>query len=234
MNYAEARHQLLLHGPGTADAAGQPLILEDGFVSCLRPYIGLQEKNFHLVMEALLTVGEGIHGALQVDRDVVQAVWSICSTGRDWGLHRGGMLQRNKLITAADTARLELWVETIEGTALRLLGGCQPHRAVVGYADYIVSVGWWTNVAFFIPLMERAVSDPELMDAIEGVVDALGKLGGLATSALPTLHEARRRLYTWYTPEDRCTEEVRACIGRAIQAIEHAGGGEPRLSAPDS
>jgi hypothetical protein len=26
MEYAEARHQLLLHGPGTTDATGQPLV----------------------------------------------------------------------------------------------------------------------------------------------------------------------------------------------------------------
>lgn len=221
MEYAEARHQLLLHGPGTSDAAGNPLVLEHGFLGCLRPYSGLYERNFHLVVEALLAVGERIHRTAQVDRDVVQAVWSICSTGRNWGLHPGGMLQRNKLITPGDTNRLELWLDTIESMTLRLLSGWPPHWAVTEYAEYLVAVGWWENVASFIPLLDHAVSDPELpAGAIEITADALGKLGGLASSVLPTLRAAERRSYIWWIPEDRCTEEVRARIARAVQAIE--------------
>jgi hypothetical protein len=112
MDYEEAKLQLLLH------ASGQ-LILEDGFVTSLRPYSGLHERSFHLVMEALLTVGDRIHQSLQIDRDLADAIWSICSISRAWGLQPGGMLQRNRLITATDTARLERWVETVETTALR-------------------------------------------------------------------------------------------------------------------
>jgi len=220
MEYAEARHQLLLQGPGTTDAAGQPLVLEDGFLGSLRPYSGLHEKNFHVVMEALLSVGERVRQTPQIDRELVYAAWSICHTARGWGLDPGGMLQRNRLITAADTARLERWVGTLEIVALRLLRGWPPHHAVYHYAEYVVEVGWWDNVAFFIGLMGRAVSDPEVSDAIETVAQALGKLGPLAKSALPALREAERREYSWYTPAERCTEEVRSHIRRAIQAIE--------------
>ena len=80
MEYAEAQHQLLLHGPGTTDPAGQPLVQEDGFLGSLRPYSGLHERNFHLVMEALLSAGEQLHQAPQLDRELVYAVWSICHT----------------------------------------------------------------------------------------------------------------------------------------------------------
>ncbi len=69
-------------------------------------------------------------------------------------------------------------------------------------------------------LLDRAVSDPKIFDAIEIVVTALGKLGGIAKSALPTLHEAQRRTYTWYTAKVQCTREVRVLIHEAIQAIE--------------
>jgi hypothetical protein len=138
------------------------------------------------------------------------------------------MLPRNRLITAVDAKRLELWIDTIEGMALRLLGGWSPHWAVTEYAGYIVTVGWWTNIASLIPLLERAVSDPELpAGAIEVTVDALGKLGGIARSVLPALRAAERRSYTWYIPEDSCTEEVRARIRRAVQAIESAHDAEP-------
>jgi hypothetical protein len=40
MDEGEARHLLLLHGPGTSGAAGEPQVLEDGFLGCLRPYTG--------------------------------------------------------------------------------------------------------------------------------------------------------------------------------------------------
>jgi hypothetical protein len=80
--------------------------LEDGFTASLRPYSGLHEKNFHLIMEALLVVGERIHREPQVDRELVKAVWSTeiylgysggslhgGSTGKDSSSdsgHRGG------------------------------------------------------------------------------------------------------------------------------------------------
>ena len=229
MDYAEARHQLLLHGPGTYDPAGNPVLQEDGFVASLRPYRGLHEKNFHLVVEALLSVGERIHRVPEVDRDIVHAVWMICETGRGWGLHPGGMLQRNKLITPADTNRLELWIDTIEGIALRLLGGGPPHHVIYHYAQYVVEVGWWDNAAFFVELMAQSVSDPAISDAIEIIARALGKLGPLARASLPALREAEHREYTWYTPAERCTEEVRGHVRRAIQAIEacSATGGVP-------
>jgi hypothetical protein len=130
-----------------------------------------------------------------------------------------GMLQRNRLITTADTAKLEQWVDTVETVALALLGGWSPHQAVY-YAKYVVEFGWWDNIAFFVELMTRAVSDPEIGDFIEITTRALGKLGVLANAALPALRKAQHRDYTWYTPADRCTEEVREQIRQAIKAIE--------------
>ena len=84
MDYEEARYQLQLH-LGVLDEVRKQWILEDGFLMSLRPYTGLQEKNFHLVMEALLTVGERIHAEPQVDRDLIKTVWSLCSYARIWG-----------------------------------------------------------------------------------------------------------------------------------------------------
>jgi hypothetical protein len=53
-------------------------------------------------------------------------------------------------------------------------------------------------------------------------VNALGALGVKARSALPTLYQALERRYTYYSPEERCTEEVREVIQRAIANIERA------------
>ncbi|MFT3765667.1 MAG: hypothetical protein QM820_09145 [Minicystis sp.] len=224
MDYEEAKLQLLLHSGGATDAAGEPLVLEGGFIDSLRPYSGLHEKNFHLVMEALLTVGERIHRAPQLDRDLVEAAWWMCSTARAWGLHPGGMLQRNALISAEDCAKLERWVETFETTALYLLAGSPPHRAVYHYAAYVVGSGAWDNVAFFVDLMSRAVRDPTIAPEIETIAKALGKLGAAAVAALPALREAEQRSYAWYEPEERCTAETRAHVRQAIREIELSGG----------
>src|SRR5262249_50249578 len=101
MNYDEAKRQLVLHA-GAIDEAQKAMILEDGFLPSLRPYRGLQEKNIHLVMEALLTVGERIHSAPQVDRELITTIWWMCTTARLWGLRPDGMLQACKLLTAED------------------------------------------------------------------------------------------------------------------------------------
>jgi hypothetical protein len=220
MTYDEAKHILLLHGPGTEDANGQPLFAEDGFVCSLRPYQGLVEKNFHLVMEALFTIAETSHRSREVDRQLMHALWMICSTARDWGLHPQGMLQRNRLMSQADTKRLERWVDAIETTVLAFLGGHPPHYHLQRYAEYVTEVGWWDNIDFFIPLLERAISDTELIEP-EIPVKALGRLGAKAQSALPALYQALARRYTYYSPEEQCTEEVRGVIKQAITSIEN-------------
>lgn len=232
MNYEEAKRQLVLHA-GAIDEAQKVMILEDGFLPSLRPYRGLQEKNIHLVMEALLTVGERIHSAPQVDRELITTIWWMCTTARLWGLRPDGMLQACKLLTAEDILRLELWVNAIEETALSLLGGSPPHKAVYHYAKYVVEIGWWDNIGFFIPLMQRAVSDRDIGSAITMILRALSKLGSLAKEVLPTLYEALGREHSWNKPEfetptnlNRTTDAVRASIQEAIDAIEGSDGKE--------
>ena len=226
MTYDEARLLLLMHGAGTEDAEGQPLIAKDGFVGSLRPYRGLIEKNFHLVMEALFTVGESLRDAPVVDRKLAHSLWSMCLTARHWGVHPAGMLQRNKLITPADTTRLEAWIDVVESTAMGVLLGHPLHYMIDRYAQYAIDFGWWDNIDFFIPLMQRVLVDPDWIDPTV-VVAALGKLGRLAAPLLPLLHEALARRYAWYQPEERCTEEMRGVIRQAIQSIEAAARDAP-------
>jgi hypothetical protein len=79
MNDEEAKRQLQLH-LGVLDEGRRGWVLEDGFVTGLRPYKGLNERNIHQVMEALLTIGEHLHRSAEVDRDLVYTVWSMCYT----------------------------------------------------------------------------------------------------------------------------------------------------------
>jgi hypothetical protein len=220
LDYEAAKRLLVLHGPGTFDTSVQPQFLETGFLGSLRPYKGLQEQNFHQVMEALFTVGQSIHASPQLDRELVHAIWHICSTTRLQGLTPKGLLQRNKLIAQDDVARLDRWIEIIENTTLGFLQGLPAHYLVHRYSSYVHEYGWWENIDFFISLLIQAISDPDLGDSIEMDLEALTKLGPKAAAALPALYQAEQRKYTWYVPEERCTEEVRKLIRSAIVAIE--------------
>jgi hypothetical protein len=197
MNYDEARRLLLRHGPGTEDSSGEPGWLKNGFLGTLRPYQGLLEQNFHTVLEALLIVGQQFHTAPLVDRELTHALWDLCWTARVWGLEPDGMLQRNKLITAADTALLRRWVEILEICSLRLLRGSPPYSQVNSYAEYILAYGPGENVDFFIPLMCQYLDNPDSTDP-EPIPQALAKLGPRAASALPSLRAASQRKYADY------------------------------------
>jgi hypothetical protein len=221
MTLDEAKHNLLMHGSGTYSASGQSMALDDGFLGSLRPYRGLQEKNFHLVMEALFVWGEQIRLSPHVDRSVVESLWSMCALARYWGVSPTGMLQRNRLITESDAKRIEMWIDTIERTAWGFLRGNPPEMEVERYANYVASVGWWENIDFFIPFMLRGLEDPELTDP-SVLAEAFGKLGTKGQSALPLLYRAEARTYSFCLPADICTEEVREIVRRAIESIENA------------
>ena len=135
MDYEEAIHQLRLH-TGFIDGARSQFHLEDGFLTCLRPYTGLQEKNFHAVMAALLAVGKRIHREPTIEREIVEAVWWMCYHARSWGVEPDGVLRRNELITPADATRLARWVDIIEQTMLWLLVGKPPCEAASLYEGY--------------------------------------------------------------------------------------------------
>lgn len=214
VTYDEARHLLLLHGSGTYDENGEVLSLDDGFLAMLRPYRGLIESNFHIVMQALLVVGERIHSADKVDRKLIETLWSTSSLMRCWGIQPGGMLQRNKLITPDDTQRLETWIHTFEQSALGLIRGCPPHYEVEGYAQYLVDVGPGDNISFFIPIMVQFLDDPDVTDPTV-VLAALGKLGPIARNALPSLRAASKRTYAEY-----CNTESHQLIDEAMRRIE--------------
>lgn len=215
MNYDEARHLLLMHGSGMTDAQGNPLVYDKGFLGMLRPYRGtLITENFHIVMEALYVVGEQIHESEKVDRQLVESIWSMCLLARLWGIEPDGMLQRNHLITPADTKQLAIWIETIERSALAILGGCPADVAISGYAEYIQHYPHGENIAYFIPLMQRYLDDCDGSDPAP-IPEALGRLGPMAASALPSLRAAARKRYGQY-----CHEETIQSIVEAIRRIE--------------
>jgi hypothetical protein len=120
LDVARAKELLLLHSCGHPDTEHPKW--SGGFVGSLNPYRGLNEESFHEVMAAIVAVAPEIVHRPYVDREIVDALWSLSCLTRNWGLHPNGMLQRNGLITSDDIQRLEQWVEAIEWAVTMLLG----------------------------------------------------------------------------------------------------------------
>jgi hypothetical protein len=219
MNFEEAKHFLLLNGSGKLDSDGNPLVQQDGFLVTLRPYQGLNEGNFHKIMEALFIVGQHFSESLFVDRELVTSLWIMCHRARRWGVEAGGMLRRNRLIADNDVARLAEWVDIIEHSTLTMLDGKAPKLAINRYAQYICEHGAGSNVASFVPILTSAIDGDECDDP-STVVIALGRLGQFARPALPKLREAATRTYRFAQPIERSTAEVQAHIHEAIIRIE--------------
>lgn len=95
---------------------------EQGFLGMLRPYRKLREENFHSVMRCLRTLAPTLESA-SIDRETIYALWAICHLSRAWGVAPDGMLRSNNLISEADIARLEGWIEQISYATFCILDG---------------------------------------------------------------------------------------------------------------
>lgn len=131
MDRASAKELLLLHSCGHPDT-GHPTG-SSGFIGSLRPYRGLNEENLHEVMAAIVALAPEIAHQPYVDREIVDALWSLSCTTRNWGLNPNGVLRRNGLISGDDLARLEQWIDAIEWAVTMLLGAApdSPLRDVI-------------------------------------------------------------------------------------------------------
>jgi len=128
MTTSEAKVLLMMHSFRHPDIHHPKM--ETGFLGSLRPYCGLKVENFHEVMTALRVMAPSLQES-RVDRDMVGALWSICDLSYSWGVHPGGMLRRNDLITPSDVERLERWSNCISYASRMLLGGDASDAAIV-------------------------------------------------------------------------------------------------------
>ena len=131
MDFQEAKELLLLHSFGHPDINHPKM--ERGFLGSLRPYRGLNDENFHEVMQALISLAPHFQHESRVDKEIISALWTICELGRAWGIHRDGMLRRNNLITTKEVTRLEHWIETISYAVFVLLDGGDLETALEPY-----------------------------------------------------------------------------------------------------
>jgi hypothetical protein len=135
VDYETAVNLILMHGIGRDDVPLKEALIPDGFLSSLRPYTGLREENFLQVLGAIIALAPHLAGRLVLERRLIYGLWELISLARSWGLDPAGMLQRNRLLTPAETARLGLWVECLEMAVSRLLRGNDPGDALTRYRD---------------------------------------------------------------------------------------------------
>ena len=108
---------------------------ESGFLGSLRPYRGLNEQNYHEVMNCLNALAADLSESGALDREVIADIWGICHLGRAWGVEPRGMLRSNNLITPEDVERLESWIIQISYSAFCLLDGCGAEVAFEFYDE---------------------------------------------------------------------------------------------------
>src|SRR5262245_32318072 len=135
VDYEAAVNLILMHGIGRDDLPLAEALFPNGFLGCLRPFSGLQEQNFHQVMEAIIALKPYLAGRQIWERRLVDGLWGLTTTARYWGLDPGGMLQRNRLMSTEDTTRLLRWVTCIEMAVSRLLRGGDPEDAMAYYRE---------------------------------------------------------------------------------------------------
>ncbi|MBX3469618.1 MAG: hypothetical protein KF878_22330 [Planctomycetes bacterium] len=153
---------------------------EEGFLGSLRPYRGIREENFVEVMTALHGLRNVLRGDL-VPRVYVGALWTLCDTARVEGLSSRSALQRDKLMSPADTERLSRWLRTIEVTVRFLLGGKPDGVAFFGVVRLVAerrvvaTAEPWTQIACLV--LEEEVDDLAPEDHVTAI-QALSVLGG--------------------------------------------------------
>jgi HEAT repeats len=208
METCEAKALIRMHA-GTADGPK----MATGFLGCLRPYTGLVADNFEEVVEATAAVADALQAGPWVDRELVFALWSMCSTARAWGVQEGGMLPRNHLISPADRRTLSTWVDIIECMTLRLLGGNGLPLAISPYAEAVAFGRLPAPGSRLAPLFAESLTFDDA-DVRAYAAGALGRMGAAAREAIPALRDCALD----------ANPEVSQAVALAIEDITRAVG----------
>jgi hypothetical protein len=182
MEFSEAKSLIKMHA-GTEDGPR----MATGFIGCLRPYGGLDDENFEEVVEAIAMVAHPLQAGVQVDRDLVHALWDMCHTARNWGVRESGMLPRNHRISPDDRRKLEAWVDVIETMTLKLLWGNPLPLAVSTYVSAVADARLPAPGPRLVSLFIESLAFDEDADVRMDAATALGRMGEAARDAVPAL-----------------------------------------------
>ncbi|MBR6696210.1 MAG: hypothetical protein IKL70_07350 [Oscillospiraceae bacterium] len=133
MSIEEAKELLSYHS-GRNENVDNPKWI-NGFLGSLRPFRGeLLESNFIEVMECLKALQDEFEQD-KVDKYMVSDIVGITHLARVWA-SPDGMLGSNKLLTEEQTSKLNMWVDIIQESLMRLLDD-SPEEAFCSYKMYL-------------------------------------------------------------------------------------------------
>lgn len=92
-----------------------------GFMDMLRPFRGLRREVLAEVTK-LTDLASPLLTAELVPRQLVGALWTIVQIGRLWALDKGGMLERNHLLSDEEREDLERFLDDLQITVDGYLG----------------------------------------------------------------------------------------------------------------
>lgn len=132
MNKSEALEILLQH-------AG----LEEGprfrteISAMMWPFAGIQESNFHEVMECLYLL-QGELASDRIDKNIPYAILNITASLHGGCLPPLAPLLKNRLIDEAGCEKLAVWTSLIISASLRYMQGLGHANALSGYVVYLL------------------------------------------------------------------------------------------------
>lgn len=182
---------------------------ESGFLYCLRPYRGLDVRNFCELAHAIIDVAKETRA---LDVKLAHDLWSTCHLARYWGVREDGPLRTNNLISESDALLLQSWIDVIEGSSLHLLEHRSFTDVAIHFLSYIMLDKPFENSEKTVELVVASLQAPN-ESVRETAAEASVRLGELAVRALPLLRDA---------VQDP-SEDVRRAASRAVTAIEEQG-----------
>lgn len=151
--------------------------LRNGIVGALRPFIGIQERNFHEVMECVFLLHEEL-GSDEIDTRIPHSLLTIVATVTGWAILPNSMLRRNGLINEQDLGKLTSWISIIGSTSIRYMRKLSHSVALSAYLEYLFStdVGNVPHKAAFAAIKDSFNQDDEDLKVI--AIDVCSKFRG--------------------------------------------------------
>ncbi|WP_433956425.1 hypothetical protein [Paenibacillus taichungensis] len=72
-----------------------------------------------------------------LDREVMASLWGITHLGRAWAVEPEGMLRSNRLISDAQVALMERWLDLFSYAVMVLIEDGGEEEAFWGYQEYV-------------------------------------------------------------------------------------------------
>lgn len=173
MELSEARRRILVHAGFELDAETL------GLIGRLRPFRGIEERDFANLVQALVTLHPVITNAPAVERDLVAALWYVCLSARTLGIDPQGLVVRNRLATPSDVRTLGIWIDSIESFSTRMLKGIELPYCIFRVLEYIGSPELRSpqHFTFLLPLLKELADcgDDDVSEMAQLAAESLSK-----------------------------------------------------------